>query len=581
MGKIANLGHDTRLLINLMILLLKGLALSIGNAIHNSYVNLLRRKSPLPKFELMLSTYETMRERLMDSLNEIEHKNRILEESREKLMSSRNFLQAIIDSLDVDLMVLDNELRVVQANNRLRNKHSGQEVIGHYCYEVSRGSTHPCETSSCICPIGEVKKTNQAVRVVQTYRPDPTNVSKNNYFEVSISPLFDSHNNIIQFVELIRDITESKELEKRILEANCHLLVLNAISNTASQSLSLDVILNGALDKTLEFLDAKIGEILLFDEKLEAPSFSVYRGLLEDSPPEVISLELARKVIEKGETLVVDDSSFDLTFSRDLKTLVCAPLKTKNKVVGVLTIARHTSWRYSQPEVQLLTSIGHQLGIIVENAQLYHELQVKEESRTELLRRIILAQEDERHRVARELHDVTSQTLATLGVGIEALAATPRSNENEITSKMAKMRNLLTVTSKDIHRLIYDLRPSLLDDLGLSAALRSCAHNSLDAAGVEMHMEVAGQERRLPPEIEIAIFRIAQEAIANISRHAHAESAYINLEFRDKSIAIQVEDDGTGFDFSQGFSGRSGSGVGLIGMKERAELFGGRIKHRY
>ena len=174
------------------------------------------------------------------------------------------------------------------------------------------------------------------------------------------------------------------------------------------------------------------------------------------------------------------------------------------------------------------------------------------------------------------MHDVTSQTLATLAVGLQGLVSTPYYGEQEMGAKMEKMRNLLSMTSKDIHRLIYDLRPSLLDDLGLSAALRSCAHNSLDAAGIEVHMEVAGQERKLPAEVEIALFRIAQEAIANISKHARAESAYINLEYRDKSVAIQIEDDGIGFDFSQGFSGKNG-GVGLLGMKERAELLGGQL----
>jgi two-component system sensor histidine kinase UhpB len=120
------------------------------------------------------------------------------------------------------------------------------------------------------------------------------------------------------------------------------------------------------------------------------------------------------------------------------------------------------------------------------------------------------------------------------------------------------------------------LRPSLLDDLGLSAALRSYAHNSLDAAGVEVHVEAAGQEKRLPPEVEIALFRIVQEAIANIARHARAESAYISLEFKEKSIAVQVEDDGIGFDHSHGFTaGAGGKGVGLLGMKERTELLGG------
>lgn len=261
-----------------------------------------------------------------------------------------------------------------------------------------------------------------------------------------------------------------------------------------------------------------------------------------------------------------------------LNAFISVPLKSKEKVVGVLNIASRKPRPFHQQEVQLLTAVGHQLGIAIENAQLYQELQLKEQMRAELLRQIITAQEDERRRVARELHDVTSQALATLAVRVEALAAMPESSVKGIETQLEGIKALLDTTSKEVHGLIYDLRPSLLDDLGLPAALRSCAHNSLDAAGMEVHLEVVGQEKRLSPEVEIAVFRIVQEAVTNIASHAQAESAYISLEFKEKSVSIQVEDDGIGFDFSQGFSSASvGHGAGLLGMRERAELLGGTL----
>jgi signal transduction histidine kinase len=259
-----------------------------------------------------------------------------------------------------------------------------------------------------------------------------------------------------------------------------------------------------------------------------------------------------------------------------IKAFVGVPLKSKEKVVGVLTIARAQT--FSEQEVQLLTALGHQLGIAIENGRLYQELQLKEEMRTELLRQIISAQEDERRRVARELHDVTSQALATLAVRLETLTAPRGTNFKNAETQLEEIKSLLARTSKEVHELIYNLRPSLLDDLGLPAALRSCARNTFEGSGVEVHVEVAGQEKRLPPQVEIAVFRIVQEAIANIARHSRAESAYISLEFKDESIVIQVEDDGIGFDLTQ--VSTSGSGkecVGLLGMKERAELLGGTL----
>jgi signal transduction histidine kinase/PAS domain-containing protein len=577
MGKGAGLWYKVKLLTNLAILVLVSLMNAVGRVIRNTFLSLLGRLNPAPReTSVLVNTYELMRERLRDSLKEMEEKTRQLEETGEQLRRSRDFLQSIIDSLDEELLVVDKDLRITDINKNFRLKHRDKVVLGRHCYEVIYGLNAPCHPPLNACPASQVWQTGAPARFLQLQDVDGNGTGKSRYLEVTISPLYDGRGNITQVIEMSRDVTESKELEKRILEANRHLLAMNAIATTASQSLSLDIILNGVLDKVLELTDAEVGGILLIDEKSSGPSYRVLRGLSEQSAQWISSLEVARKVAERGEAVVVDgaaDKSAD-----SLKAFISVPLKSKERVVGVLNIASHTPRAFSQQEIQLLTSLGHQLGIAVENARLYQELQSKEQMREQLLRRIISAQEDERQRVARELHDVTSQALATLGVGLEVITAAPQSDAKERESQMDGIKSLLASTSRDVHRLIYDLRPSLLDDLGLSAALRSCAHNSLDAAGLEVYVEAVGQEKRLPPEVEIALFRIVQEAIANIARHAHAESAYISLEFKEKSVAVHIEDDGIGFDYSHGFSaGAGGKGVGLLGMKERAELLGGTL----
>jgi len=576
MGKKAGFWYRVRLLANLSKLILISLVHSIGRGAHNLALNLVGRLQPsYRETSLLVSTYELMRERLRDSLKEMEEKTRQLEVTGEQLRHSRDFLQSIIDSLDEELMVLDSELRITDVNRNFQLKYKDQETIGRYCYEVMYGLDTPCRPPMRACPASHVWQTGTPLRFLQLQNGNGGSNGKGKYFEKTLTPLHDRRGNIIRVVELSRDVTESKELERKILEANRHLLAMNAIATTASQSLSLDVILNGVLDKVLELMDTEVGDILIMDDKSAATSYRTFRGLSEDSPPGIASLELARRVAAQGKALV-DNSARNEPWD-SLIAFISVPLKSKEKVVGVVNIGSRTPRVFSEQEVQLLTSLGHQLGIAVENAQLYQELQSKEQMREQLLRRIISAQEDERQRVARELHDVTSQALATLGVGLEVIA-TPQSDVSEREAQMDGIKSLLSATSRDVHRLIYDLRPSLLDDLGLSAAIRSYAHNSLDAAGVEVHVEVAGQEKRLPPEVEIALFRIFQEAIANIARHAHAESAYISLEFKEKSVAVEIEDDGTGFDHSHDFTaGAGGKGVGLLGMRERAELLDGTI----
>jgi len=590
MGVATRLLYRTQLLANLSILVWVSILNTVSGAVRNSLLRLFLRLAPRTRAEagLLVSTYELMRERLRDSLQEIEQKKRQLEESEEQLRRSRDFLQTIIDSLDDELMVLDGQFHITQANRTLRLKHKDEDVVGCCCYEVTHRLSHPCRPPYCICPVKQVWQTGTPVRVIHVHNSSQGGSTRDRYVEVSASPLRDSSGRITQIVELTRDVTESKELEKQILEVNRHLLALNAIASTVSQSLSLDVILNSALDKVLELIEGEVGGILLLDEKSQTLSYRVHRGLSDQFVQGIAGLALgegiAGQVAEQGETLVVDDISRDPRVSRPvvaeegLNAFISVPLKSKEKVVGVLNIASRKPRPFHQQEVQLLTAVGHQLGIAIENAQLYQELQLKEQMRAELLRQIITAQEDERRRVARELHDVTSQALATLAVRVEALAAMPESSVKGIETQLEGIKALLDTTSKEVHGLIYDLRPSLLDDLGLPAALRSCAHNSLDAAGMEVHLEVVGQEKRLSPEVEIAVFRIVQEAVTNIASHAQAESAYISLEFKEKSVSIQVEDDGIGFDFSQGFSSASvGHGAGLLGMRERAELLGGTL----
>jgi signal transduction histidine kinase len=198
---------------------------------------------------------------------------------------------------------------------------------------------------------------------------------------------------------------------------------------------------------------------------------------------------------------------------------------------------------------------------------LYRELQRKEEMRGELLKKVIAVQEEERKRIARELHDETSQDLATLLLSIE----TTTDNPEELKKKFVQMKALTGRTLDSIHRLILDLRPSVLDDLGLTSAIRWVAESRLEPLGIDLTFAVTGQERRLKPEIETTVFRIGQEAISNIARHSEASSVSIALDFADSHIGLEVEDNGQGFDLKQFPNGS----FGLLGMKERTSLLDG------
>jgi len=211
-------------------------------------------------------------------------------------------------------------------------------------------------------------------------------------------------------------------------------------------------------------------------------------------------------------------------------------------------------------EVGLLTdSFNHMLD----------QLQEAQQMRNELLDRIIAAQEDERRRIARELHDETSQAITSIVVGLRAL----EESHPEVTDTSVELRQLATATLDEIHSLILELRPRALDELGLVAALRRYIADFGLKHGIRTELQVVGHEARLPARIETCLYRVVQEALTNVARHSGASAASVVLDLRPPTASAIVEDDGRGFAPDE-VGQRS---LGLLGMRERAALLNGSV----
>jgi signal transduction histidine kinase len=204
------------------------------------------------------------------------------------------------------------------------------------------------------------------------------------------------------------------------------------------------------------------------------------------------------------------------------------------------------------------------------------EAQRREAQRGELLMRVVTAQEAERQRVARELHDETGQALTAIGLGLRGVSTMLRADVEKAAQNLRHLESLVAKSLNELQRVIADLRPSHLDDLGLPAAVRWYASEVQNRAPLHIDVEVIGEPRPIPPAVKTALFRVVQEALTNVIKHAQARHVKVYLSYANGKVGARVEDDGRGFDPSH-LEGTKRPSWGLLGMEERAALLGGQF----
>lgn len=501
--------------------------------------------------------------------------------------------QAVIDALSDAVIVVDLDCRIQQANRAacLWAGLDPESIQGRYCHDVFRCVPLP-GTSECECPLPAVRATGEPVKVTHTHHLPGS--SKLRYVDIIASPLKDDNGRMIAVIEAMRDVTAERELAETLVRRNEHLSVLNSIARTVNQSLDLAEILNRALEEVLRLASVDVGAIFLRDEIVGSLELLAHRGLSEAAARIIAQFGMmdgsCGGVVEHQRLIVVPEVQryrsrrTEAIREEKVSTLVHVPLVAHGSSLGSMCVGTRQPREFDPHEQELLTAIGNQIAVAVENARLYAELQHKEHIRGELLRKVISAQEEERKRIARELHDEVSQNLAALIYAAEE--ATELRQSPETQRLLDSIRKVAQQTLNGVHKLIFDLRPTMLDHLGLVPALRWFAQTRLEAVGVRLIVKEEcqrsrsdGEPCRLPPETETAVFRVVQEAINNIARHALARNVHLTFSLGDDQMTMMIEDDGIGFDLMEvSVASESGRGLGLIGMQERIQLVGGQLE---
>lgn len=243
-----------------------------------------------------------------------------------------------------------------------------------------------------------------------------------------------------------------------------------------------------------------------------------------------------------------------------------AELQDKNEDLAELFIICKERQRRLQEEQQAR---------LAAQQQVQEELIKRDKLRQELLRHTVQAQEEERARIARELHDETAQTLTAASLNFATLKNFLEGRMPEVADLVTKLQNLCRQMNRDLYRLVHDLRPAQLDDLGLVPALQYLVDEGQANTKIKVVLQLGGEQKRLEPFVETVIFRIVQEALTNVARHAETDQASVELNYEADRAILRIRDQGKGFDPDRDHA--SLSGWGLIGMAERAESINGRF----
>ncbi|HWQ28365.1 MAG TPA: ATP-binding protein [Dehalococcoidia bacterium] len=351
------------------------------------------------------------------------------------------------------------------------------------------------------------------------------------------------------------------------------LALLHDVSSAATQTLKLDRTLNDAVRKVADALESGSAWVAAVENPDQEPTLLAWAssgapGRTPSPSSWPVWKEIAREVSATGGAVAKEGLGAGV------------PLVADGKLLGVLGVGTSSTRGYAPEDLDLLTAMANSIAVAIDNARLYRdELNLRHTLRA-YAAQVTRAQEEERSRIARELHDDTVQSLVQLCRELDdTLAARAgRSGEcKQCARRLADARTLAQDTLEAVRRFSRDLRPSVLDDLGLIPAIEWLVTDLAKRTGVSARFHLRGEPRRLSAEGEILLFRIVQEALRNVEKHAQASTVDVTVECDEPTMTISVRDDGRGFRVHRIKDGVYRGQLGLLGMQERAHLLGAAL----
>ncbi len=416
--------------------------------------------------------------------------------------------------------------------------------------------------------------------------------------EQTITPVRDENGQISHFIAVKQDITQRKHAEEELERRNLELQAISTAEHKQRQfsealveaalvldkSVKLEELLSLILEQIKGVIPYQFADVMLLDGE------SFYEGSRQgtlDLPDLQTDLKqhfslsdfpVLKKMRQSGRPVLIADTQqepgwFTLSGLAWSRSFLSAPLLAEQRVIGFVNLFAEQPGFFTEEMSSHLVAFAAHAAVAIQNAWLFEQVRAGSERLQSLSRRLVEIQESERLYISRELHDEAGQMLTAMMVELRMLEQNA-SQPEVVLSKIPKLESSLNQVLENLHRVAMALRPARLDHVGLVAALRQHVESVGETHGLKVSFRSAKALERLPANVETVLYRIVQEALTNVVRHAHATRVDVVLTRRDDKLIVIVEDDGVGFDTE---AASNSERLGLFGMRERAEMIDGRL----
>ena len=508
-------------------------------------------------------------------------------QAEEKVELERARLRSILDAIPDGVYIVNQQYDIEYTNPVIEREFG---VAGEKkCYAYFHDQVEACLWCK-----------NQAVFEGGSVRWEWHSSKTGKTYEVFDTPLTNLDGSISK-LKLTHDITHRKQAEAELEQRNRELQTvsaaeykqrqvadtLRASAQALTQTLNLDHVIRTLLAQVRTLVNADTASVVLLEGEtlLTVRAAEGYEKWTD--PNRILSITVDgdnnpfyQRLLSSRKSLLIPDTAEEPNWevypgTEPIRNRIFVPIVIEDKIIGVVGLGKIEAGYFTEEHIRWAETLVGQAAVAIQNAWLFEQVRAGRERLQFLSRRLVEIQETERRFIARELHDHAGQTLTSLMLGLGALQK-EADRPQTIRVRTAELRNMADNVLEDLHRLAINLRPTSLDHLGLVPALEQLIRAFTQDSPLQIKLKAVGigEDERLPQDVETTLYRIAQESLTNVIRHAGAERADVVLKRRGDSVLILVEDDGHGFEVEP--AKKSGH-LGLLGMQERAEMLGGTL----